>query len=83
MKHFAPIFRQVDAVFYVETKKEYYRSPVLGIAIDGDGNLDFIDSDCLGELDVPHTATNFIGYEFDGKQTDWTETVRKKFGNGK
>ena len=83
MKHFAPIFRQVDAVFYDDKKKEYLRSPVLGIAIDETGNLEFVDSDDFGWIDIPQEANNFIGYEFDGKQRDWTDTVQRKFGNGK
>lgn len=79
-----PIFRKVDAVFFDSETKEVFRSPVLGIRWDEKGQFEFFDSDIDGTMGVPDESTsNFIGYEFDGKQQNWTESIERKIKRGK
>ncbi len=67
-----PIFRQVDAVFYDDKEKTFFRMPVVGIfCYGGDGIPRFYVSDSLGAMDDPTEDNNFIAFEFDGKQEEY------------
>jgi len=85
-----PLNRRVDAVYYDEPN--LCRSPVLGIGIVRKqqvsrsgiafGRAEQFLSYILPEEDYlvfsdENTAFNFIGYEFDGVQRDWSEAIER------
>lgn len=87
-----PLSRRVDAVYYDEPNLCRMPVLALGIfqerAVWKDTRklqrimenlVGFVESDREGfiEYSVERMADNFIGYEFDGVQLDWTEEIER------
>lgn len=79
MTNVFPVTRKIDAIFYCRRRKEIVKRPVLLIA-PSDPNLNNKAAYYLsdnGYLALASDHFEFLGFETDGKERDWTEEIKE------
>ena len=68
----------IHVCYFIDEDNTIHREKVLLWVIDGDGTDDYVTAmtmDREGCISDPTDSLNFLGFEFNNKESDWTKEI--------